>query len=179
MEDPKSTVRIGYKNDFKYNLKNAMLANVLGDILTLRYTETLREEEGGTYGAGAGASLSKRPVEKASLQVNFDCNPDKVEQLIVIVHNEIEKIAKGEIEQLDLDKTLTSYIKDRKQKQDYNSYDMGVITNYVLEGYNMNDPKNFENIVNDITAKDLQDFTKKLLKGADTYEIVFKPEMKN
>ena len=179
MEDPKSTVRVGYKNDFKYSLKNAMLAETLGDILTLRYTETLREEEGGTYGASARASISKRPVEKASIQVNFDCNPNKVEHLVGIVHSEIEKIAKGDIKQLDIEKTLTSYIKDRKQRKDYNRYDMNVITNYVLEGYNMNDPKNFEDIINNITAKDLQGFTKKLLKGANTYEIIFKPEMMN
>lgn len=40
----------------------------------------------------------------------------------------------------------------------------------------MNDPKNFENIVNSITVKDIQKFTKTLLKGAKTYEIAFKPK---
>ena len=179
MEDPKATVRIGYKNDFEHSLKNSMLARALGAMLQLRYTETLREQEGGTYGASARASLSKKPQQKANLQVNFDCNPDKVENLISIVHAEINKIANGEITQTDLDKTLTNYIKERKQQKDYNRYDMSVITNYILEGYNMNDPKNFEDIVNNITAKDIQAFTKQLLDGADTYEIVFKPEAKN
>jgi len=175
MEDPKASVRIGYKNDFKHSLKNSLLASTLGDILQLRYTETLREEEGGTYGASARASLSKRPTEKANLQVNFDCNPDKVEQLITIVHNEVTKIAKGDIQQLDLDKTLTNYIKERKEQKDYNRYDMSWVSNFVLEGYNMDDPKNYEDIVNSITAKDVQNFTAALLKDAETYEIVFKP----
>ncbi|GAA3604261.1 insulinase family protein [Flavivirga amylovorans] len=177
MEDPKSSVRISYKNDYDYSLKNALIARALGDMLDLRYTETLREEEGGTYGARTNASLSKRPLQKASVSVNFDCNPEKVETLIAIVHEEINKMAEGHILQLDLDKTLTNYLKERKQQKDYNSYDMRLLTQFYREGYNMNDSKNFEDIVNNITTKDIQKFAKTLLKDAKSYEIVFKPKV--
>ncbi|MDN3493386.1 M16 family metallopeptidase [Winogradskyella bathintestinalis] len=175
MEDPKATVRIGYRNKVEYTLKNELLVGTLASILQLRYTETLREQEGGTYGASARASLSKRPIEEANLQISFDCDPNKVEQLVVIVHNEIEKVAKGEIQQSDLDKTLTNYIKARKEQKDYNRYDMSWVTNYVLEGYDMNDPKNYEDIVNAITAEDIQNFTNELLEDANTFEIIFEP----
>ncbi|MCK0131246.1 insulinase family protein [Flavobacteriaceae bacterium F08102] len=175
MEDPKSSVRIEYKNEMPYSLKNSMMARTLGDILQLRYTATLREEEGGTYGASVQGRFSKRPVEVASLFVGFDCNPDKVDDLVKIVHNEIQKIANGEINQEDLDKTLANYIKVRKEQKDYNSYDMSLLRNYFLEGYNMEDPKSFDKIVNSITAKDIKKYTKRLLKNAKTYEIVFKP----
>ncbi|NMH89957.1 M16 family metallopeptidase [Flavivirga algicola] len=177
MEDPKSSVRISYKNDYKYSLKNALLARAFGDMLDLRYTETLREEEGGTYGASTSAGLSKRPLQKASVSVNFDCNPEKVETLIAIVHEEINKIANGDIIQVDLDKTLTNYLKERKQQKDYNSYDMRLLTRFYREGYNMNDSKNFEDIINNITVKDIQNFAKALLKDAKSYEIVFKPKV--
>ena len=175
MEDPKASVRITFKNDYKYSLKESLVASALGSILQLRFTETLREEEGGTYGASAGASVSKRPTEKAVISVSFDCNPDKAETLIDIVYQEINKIANGEIQQVDLDKTLTNYIKERKQQKDYNSYDMSWLTTFYREGYDINDPENFENIVNAITKADIQNFTKKVLKDAQSYEIVFKP----
>ncbi|MCL5244833.1 insulinase family protein [Cellulophaga sp. 20_2_10] len=176
MEDEKGSVRVGYKNEMKYSLKNDILASALGDILQLRITETVREAEGGAYSPRAGAGFSKRPVSEGSISVSFDCNPDKVDDLLKIVHTEIKKIGEGEISQVDLDKTLTNFIKERKESKDYNGYDMSLLQNYVLEGYNMNDPKNFENIVNSITVKDIQKFTKKLLKGAKTYEIAFKPK---
>lgn len=177
MEDPKSSVRISYKNDYEYSLKNALIARALGDMLDLRYTETLREEEGGTYGASTRASLSKRPLQKASISVNFDCNPEKVETLIAIVHDEINKMAQGHIIQVDLDKTLTNYLKERKQQKDYNSYDMSLLTRFYREGYNMNDSKNFEDIINSLTIRDIQNFAKTLLKDAKSYEIVFKPKV--
>lgn len=175
MEDPKSSVRIGYKNPLKYSLKDAWVAKTIGDLLQLRYIETLREQEGGTYGATANSSFSKEPVPTASISVSFDCNPDKVEQLIQIVHEEIQKLAQGNISQSDLEKTLTNYLKERKESQGFNSYDMRLLTNYVLEGYDMNDPENFEKIIKGMTAKDVQALTKQILEGADTYEIVVKP----
>lgn len=175
MEDPKSTVRITYKNDFKYSLKDDLVARALGDILTLRYTETLREQEGGTYGASAYAGLSKRPVERATIVVGFDCNPEKVDKLVSIVQEELRKIAAGDISQSDLDKTTTNYLKERGQEKGFNQYDMSVLTNFYREDYNMDDPANFEEIVKKISVKDIKEFTSKVLKGADTSEIVIKP----
>jgi zinc protease len=175
MEDPKISVKISVKNDIKYSLKNAYLMRALGDILQLRYTASLREEEGGTYGAGVRASLFKKPKQEASLSVNFDCNPDLAEKLISIVHKEMETIKNGTIQQNDLDKTLTNYLKEREESKNYNGYEMSLLKNYVLEDYNMNDPKNFENIIKSITLKDIQNMMVKLLEDAESYEIVFKP----
>ena len=108
--------------------------------------------------------------------MGFDCNPDKVESLTAIVHHEIAKIAKGDIQQLDLDKTLASYLKERKQHKDYNDFDMDLLTTFYREGYHMDAPKNFEDIIDSITPKDVQKFTKELLEQAKSYTIVFKPK---
>jgi zinc protease len=177
MKDPKTSVRIVIKNDMEYSLKNSILMRAMGDVLQLRYTESLREEEGGTYGASTRGTISRRPIEEASIAVNFDCNPDLAEKLIGIVHKEIEAIKNGNIQQADLDKTLTNYLKAREESKNYNRYQMSLLKNYVMEGYNMNDPKNYENIVKSITAKDLENIAKKLIENSKSYEIVFKPEM--
>ena len=176
MEDPKASVRFAIKNEMDYSLKDANLMSALGDVLQLRLTESLRETEGGTYSAGSWGQLMKEPKELGYLVVSFDCNPEKVEKLIEIVHNEIKAIANGTIIQSDLDKTLTNYLKEREEAKNYNSYEMSLLKNYVLEGYSINNPDNFENIIEKISAKDLQKITKYLLKGAQSYEIVFKPK---
>lgn len=141
----------------------------------VKYTKTLREQEGGTYGARAYVGLSKRPIEEAPISIFFDCNPDKIEQLVTIVHNELKKIAEGDINQIDLYKTTTNYLKERKQEQDYNRHDMSLLTNYYREDYDMNAPENFENIAKAISAKDIKEFSGKELQNAETYEIVIKP----
>lgn len=176
MKDPKTNVRVVVKNDMEYSLKNSILMRAIGDVLQLRYTESLREEEGGTYGARTRGSISRRPSQEATISVTFDCNPELAEKLIVIVHKEIEAIKNGDIQQADLDKTLTNYLKEREESKNYNKFQMSLLKNSVMEGYNMNDPKNYENIVNAITIKDLKKIAKKLLKNSKSYEIVFKPK---
>lgn len=175
METPKSAVNIAFMKDYAYSQKNRILNSFLGDILTLRYTESLREKEGGTYGAQVKGSLVKDPITKGGIQITFDCDADKVEHLLPIVYQEIDKIKKGEIAAEDIEKTRKSYLKSREDSKNFNSYSMSLISNYFEEGYNMNDPKNFEDIVNSITSKEIQEFANSLLEKADSMEIVFKP----
>lgn len=175
METPKSSVRIAFSKDYSYNERNRILTSYLSDILTLRYTESLREKEGGTYGAQVSASLDKLPVSKVRMNINFDCDADKVEHLLPIVYQEIDKIKKGEIAAEDVEKTKTNYLKSREDSKNFNSYSMNVIYNYFENKYNMNDPKNYVDIVKSISAKDIQEFANAVLNKADSYEVVFKP----
>jgi zinc protease len=175
METPKSSVNIAFMKDYVYSQKNRILNSFLDDILTLRYTESLREKEGGTYGAQVKGSLVKDPVTKGGIQITFDCDANKVEHLLPIVYQEIDKIKKGEILAEDIEKTRTNYLKSREDSKNFNSYSMNVLSNYFEEGYNMNDPATYENIVKSITAKDIQEFANSLLDKADSMEVVFKP----
>ncbi len=175
METAKSSVRIAFLKDYTYNQRNKILASFLGDILDLRYTESLREKEGGTYGAGVDSGIDKLPISKANLEINFDCDADKVEHLLPIVYQEIDKIKKGEIVSEDLEKTKTNYLKEKEDGKNFNRYSNYLLYSYFVDGINMNDPNNYENIVKSITAKDIQDFTNSFLNKADSYEIVFKP----
>ncbi|EJF99721.1 M16 family metallopeptidase [Flavobacterium sp. F52] len=175
METAKSSVRIAFLKDYAYTQRNKILASFLGDILTLRYTESLREKEGGTYGAGVDSNIDKLPISKAKLEINFDCDADKVEHLLPIVYQEIDKIKKGEIASEDLEKTKTNYLKEKEDGKNFNRYSSYLLYSYFVDGINMNDPDNYENIVKSITAKDIQDFANSFLSKADSYEVVFKP----
>ncbi|MEN2487086.1 insulinase family protein [Flavobacterium sp. B11] len=175
METPKSSVRISFLKDLAFSQKNRILVSYLSDVLTLRYTESLREKEGGTYGAQVRGTMDKLPISKANLQINFDCDADKVEHLLPIVYQEIDKIKKGEIAAEDIEKTRTNYLKSREDSKNFNSYSMNLIYNYFENDYNMNDPATYVDIVKSITAKDIQEFANSFLNKADSYEVVFKP----
>ncbi|MBS7254579.1 M16 family metallopeptidase [Flavobacterium branchiicola] len=175
METPKSSVKIKFEDSFAYSQKNKILASFLGDILTLRYTESLREKEGGTYGAQVNSSLTKLPKPNVTLTIAFDCDAEKAEQLLPIVYQSIEEIQKGKILSEDIEKTRKNYIKTKADQQNFNFNSMDLISNYFENHINMDDPKNYNDIVNEVTAKDIQDFTNAFLKNAKSYEIVFKP----
>jgi zinc protease len=87
----------------------------------------------------------------------------------------MEKIKKGDIVNEDLEKTRTNYLKSRKDSKDFNSYSIELTYNYFRNNYNMDDPKNYVDIVNNITEKDIQDFANSFLNKAKSYEVVYKP----
>jgi zinc protease len=176
MEDPKATVNIAYKKEMPYTKNNAIYTNTLGDILQLRITETVREAEGGAYSPRANASFSREPKSQAYVSFRFDCNPDMADKLVDIVNSELQKIANGDIQLDDLNKIKINFIKEREQAKDKNGYDMLLLTSYFRFNENINDPKNFENIVNTMSKKDIQDIAKQVLDGGKSYEIIFKPK---
>lgn len=176
MEDPKATVRIAFRKPVKYSLKNAYLIKVLQDVLEMKLLETLREQEGGTYGASVYSSLTKRPKESATFYVYFDCDPEKAEKLVSIVFQEINKIKNGAIDKEDLEKALTSNLKDVKEEKEYTSYELNTLYDYFVEGYNRNDTKNNVDIITAIKPSDIQGFTALLMKDAQSFELVFKPK---
>ena len=176
MEDPKATVRIAFKKPYTYSLKNTYVLKAFQDVLEMRLLETLREQEGGTYGASVYSSLPKRPKQIASFYVYFDCDPEKADKLVRIVHQEIEKIKNGEIDKEDLSKVLSSSLKGLKEDREYTNYEINLMYDYSIEGYNRNDPKNNVNLINSITPQDIQKFIKDLMNGSQSFEFIFKPK---
>ncbi|MGY5354907.1 M16 family metallopeptidase [Wenyingzhuangia sp. IMCC45467] len=178
MEDPKASVNMVYKKELPYHKKNAIYTNVLGDMLQLRVTEIIREAEGGAYSPRANASFDKEPRPTAYVSFRFDCNPEMVDKLVEIVKQELRKIVNGTINEEDLNKIRTNFIKEREQAKDSNSYDVLMLTKYYRDHEDITDPKNFENIVRKMSAKDIQKIAKKIMKGK-SYQVVFKPEQQN
>ncbi|KUJ60381.1 peptidase M16 [Flavobacteriaceae bacterium CRH] len=175
MTSPKSVVKIQFESDYKYNSKNNILARMFGDVLTLRFTESLREKEGGTYAAHANGNIIKLPKNTALLSINFDCDADKVEKLLPIVYQEIEKMKKGEFVKEDIEKTKTNYLKEREDSKNFNSYTMELMSNFFQNNINNDDPATYSGLIKNITEKDLQDFTSSFFNKVKSYEVVYKP----
>ncbi|MDA3822945.1 MAG: insulinase family protein, partial [Bacteroidales bacterium] len=173
---PKSTVFLVFNKEMEYTAENKVLLSMLQGILDLRFTESIREEEGGTYGVRTSASISHFPDEKATLLIMFDTDPLKADHLKGLVYKELENLIKNGPEQKDLSKTIENMLKDRVENREHNSYWMGTLHNYYVQGYNFNNPANFEDIVKSATTKDIKQLMKKLYKGANVVDLVFSPE---
>jgi zinc protease len=151
---------------------------VLKGILDLVYTEKVREDEGGTYDVSVSAATQLRPVSKSVLLVAFECDPVRASALKAIIYNELNEIAKNGPSQVNLEKSVNNMLKKREEALPHNNYWSGTIRNYYVTGINSNDPRNFTEILNKMTTKDIRKTVSKFLKNADLLEIVFVPEKK-
>jgi zinc protease len=175
---PKARVLMNYSSDLRFNPKNNLMMDVLSAILDLVYTEKVREDEGGTYGVSTGATSYSRPVEKADLLITFECDPARASELKGIIYRELQEIASNGPSQVNLEKAVSNMLKTREEEKQHNSYWSGAVTNFYLYGIDDNDERNFADILNKLTIKDMKKMVKKYLAKADLLEMIFLPEKK-
>jgi zinc protease len=176
LETPKANVNVVIYHEMEYNPYHRMVMRVAEGILTLRYDETIREEEGGTYGVGVGANLRRWPVEKASVRIMFDCDPERYNMLKEIAWKEIEKLAKEGPTEEDLSKTVENILKDREESKEHNAYYLSNLLTYYVHGINYDDPANFEEIAKSLTTRDIQKVMKQFLDDPNIVDVVFTPK---
>jgi zinc protease len=173
---PKANVNIVINQEMEFTPYNHMVMRVIENILDLRYTESIREEEGGTYGVRIGTSLSKEPVEKARMRIQFDCDPERAADLKLLVYAELDKLTSEGPSEEDLSKTVENILKDRQQSKEHNSYYFSTLLSYCIYGINYDDPANYEDIVNSLTAKDVLDVMKAFYDNPNIVDLVFVPK---
>lgn len=174
LETPKATVITNFSKEMKYSTYNNICNNVLKSILDLRYTENIREKEGGTYGVSVQSSSTREPYSSYSMTMSFDCDPSKADHLKSLIYAETEKMMKEAPTAEEMNKVISNLKKNREQSKPHNSYWMSAIYSYYVTGINPADPKNFEEIVDKLTPKDIQKFAQSLFKGADVVDMTFK-----
>ncbi len=175
LETPKANVNIMINQELEYNPYNQMVLRVIEGILDLRYVESIREEEGGTYGVRIRTSISKWPLEKASMQINFDCDPDRAEDLKEKVFAELDKLATEGPSDKDLSKTTENILKGRQESKEHNSYYLTTLLNYYLYDINFDDPANYEDIVKSLTTEDVLKVMQSFYDNPNIIDVVFVP----
>ncbi|MBN2236844.1 MAG: insulinase family protein [Bacteroidales bacterium] len=173
---PKSNVNVVYRNDMEYTQRNKLGLAILKSVLDLRYTETIREEEGGTYGVGVRESLSQFPESEATLSMYFDCDPEKADRLKTIMYQEIEKILANGPTAIDLDKSVKNLLKLREQSKLHNKYWENSLFDYYYHGIDTNNPANYEEILKAFTPEDIKEIANAFFTGADKADVIFKPK---
>nr|WP_321235134.1 insulinase family protein [uncultured Psychroserpens sp.] len=161
--DQKSSVRITYHGPTTYSAKENLALETLGEILTIKLIEQLREEEGGVYGAGARGSISKMPYDWYRFNISFPCGPENVDKLKTAALAEVEKLVKDGPTQKDLDKVKESYMLDHKEDLKTNRFWLRHLKNSDYQKSDATKLLEYEKNVNSLNIDFLQEVAKKYL----------------
>ncbi|MDE6668407.1 MAG: insulinase family protein, partial [Muribaculaceae bacterium] len=108
-------------HNLEYNVRNTQLVEMTGDILDIIYTETLREEMGGTYGASVGGVMNPNTGEWQLIYF-FQTNKDQQEDMIKRADVELEKLLKEGAKPEHFNKVKEAAIKQLELHERDNSY---------------------------------------------------------
>lgn len=159
-----------------YNVENNVKVGLVGDILSNVYTETLREEEGGSYSPYAYSSFNPYTGNWSIISV-FQTNADLQEKLINRSYAETMKLLNEGAKEVDFNKTREAMMKQYEIKVRTNNYWMNNLVSYergfdCITGY--------EDAIKNLTLADFNKFMKTLYNGQNFIKVVMEgvPEAK-
>ena len=174
MQNPKASVFNVVAGNMERTLENQIRMNMLNQILSIVYTEKVREEEGGTYGVRTGGSISRYPEGQTILQITFDTDPELMQHLNQIVINELHAIATDGPREDDFSKVKEYMNKSHDENLKENSYWLSTLNHKYFYGEDTH--SDYLKTVNAVTREDIREFVANLLGQGNLKTVVMMPE---
>ena len=176
--EPKSYVSIFMKDKFDWNYKNILGFQAMMSILEIKLREKMRQEESEIYGLQASGDQNLYPHPEYSVTFRWGCDPKNVDNLSKIVFDYINDMQMNGPDQVNLDKVKENLSRERETNVMKNEFWLGKLDNLYENNIPLNTLDEYKKMVNDITAKNIQDMAKKYLTTDHYVRVVLKPENK-
>ncbi len=175
-ESPKATAFEYWYADMPYTLENNIKIDAVGQILSMIYLKTIREDESAAYSCGAagGFNVSTRQP-KAMLQAYCPMNPDKQEIAVRLLHEGIANMQKA-VDADQLNKVKEYMLKQIDVDAKKNNYWINTITTW--KDYGLDMYTDYKKTVEALTVDSVRDFLNELLKSGNHTEVIMLPEAK-
>lgn len=160
--EPKATVVYSFNGKMNFNRKEEHLLESLIDVLNIRLREVLREDKGGTYGVSVNQQMNKYPNPEFLININFGCNPERVDELSKEMFAVIDSIKQFGIGNNILVKVKESQRKSRELRLQENGFWSRMISAYLLADENPEEMLKYPEYVTALTEDDIK-------KAANTY----------
>lgn len=148
------------------NLRNSLMASILGQLLQRVYTESVREDEGGAYGVPVyGGLVEEYPETYAQLLIQLPTAPEKRERMMQIISQGIDQICDNGPRQEDLDIVVEYLHRSHEENLKKNNYWMSSMQR--LARYGLDYVTDYDSAVDSISTADIQAFANTVLRSGN------------
>ncbi|MCK4562692.1 MAG: insulinase family protein, partial [Flavobacteriaceae bacterium] len=171
--EPKSNVIIQFSGEVSYDAEEANLLKTLGEILSIKLIEKLREKESGVYGVSARGSMSKLPYGSYNFTISFPCGPENVDKLKNAALAELQTIINDGPLEKDISKVKEAQLLEYKENLKKNKYWINSLKN---ADYNKMDKYRVLGLtkeINSINVKNIQNVAKKYLSNGYVLGVLY------
>lgn len=178
MDVPKASVYIKFYDKSDYTLKDGLIVYIVSELLSKKYLDLIREEEGGSYGVDVSSSINKLPQNTYGITISFESSPEKEEKLTQIIYNQIELIQNELADPLTLQAIKSGLLKSRAERILSNNFWLTSLYNMKLYNEDFNNDDLYETILKGITTQDVRNFAKKFFTNPKSVEVIMKSKAK-
>ncbi|MDE7180463.1 MAG: insulinase family protein [Muribaculaceae bacterium] len=155
-------------NNIENNIASSVKMNILGQILSNIYTDTLREEEGGTYSPYAFGQLNTW-TGSWMLTYVFQTNDAMQAKLIERANAEMLKLLANGTDAVNFNKVKEATLKQYDIRVRTNGY---WLNNYFLNGFGFDQVTDNQAAIANLTLEEFNAFIKNLYDGKNHIEVV-------
>ncbi len=168
-ETPNARVIFYYHVPMKTTLRNSLTLDMLQQVMTMVYTETVREDEGGAYGIPVNAGLWDFPEAIATFKITLPTAPEKRERMTEIIYKGIDDIVANGPKEEFLSKVKEYMHRSHTEALKNNGYWLGALMTKVCQGHD--NVTTYDATVDAITAADIQKMAKSIFCSGNLIEV--------
>ena len=176
--EPQSQTVIAFTAPYEYSAQEQLALSTLGQILSNRLIDKLREQLGGTYSVNAAASGSREEMKLATVVFQFGSAPERADELTKAIFAEIQSIKDNGPTAADLEKVREAQLRARETAVRTNGFWAGQLSNDWQYG---DDPLlvlNYTTMVSALTTDAIRDAARKYIKNDNYIRVTLLPEVK-
>ena len=174
MATPLANVSIFYTADVPFTAQSDLELDFLKRCLSIAYTDSVREEKGGTYGVSVDFELAKDDQPNATFKISYNADPDRYEELNPIIYQQLQHIADNGPLASSMNKVKLYLTKQYAQMAITNDY-----WSYII-WHELDDDTDFDRdyckMVESMTAADVQRMAQRLLASGRCIEVTMLSE---
>jgi zinc protease len=128
--EPRARTQLIFHGPMEFGREEAFALTSLAEVLQIRLREVLREDLGGTYGVGVNASASRDPIPQFRVSIGFGAAPERLDELVGVVFDELEAIKRDGPREADLAKVREQQFRTRETQLRENGFWIAQLVSY-------------------------------------------------
>ena len=176
MQEPQTAMILYLQSPIKNTLKNQVVADVLGQVLTMRLIEIVREEMGAAYSVNASCGINKISDGscRTNIQIYAPVKPEMCDSALLVINQELQKIARDGAEDKYISKVKEYLLKTYTENERKN----GTWLSYIEEQDRdqLDTYTNYQPTVQAVTSDDIAALAKQILEAKNCITVIMLPE---
>ena len=162
----------------KKNIKDEIVASILGQAMQMNYTKTIREDLGASYGVGASGRHYDGNDGKYNYMFTVQGNvkPEMYDTCLTVMRQELAKVAEQGIPAEYMQRVKEYIRKTYHERQNKNNAWLSYLQSYYRYGIDVQ--RDYLPTLEKVTQKDIMRVAKALLKSKNEITVVILPEEK-
>ena len=176
MEEPQTAMIQLFHAPIENTLKNQVTSDILGQVLTMRLLEIVREDMGAAYSISASSNLGKISdgSTRVNVQVYAPVKPEKCDSVLLVIDEELQRVAREGAEEKYTSKVKEYLLKSYTENERKNGTWLGYIEE--LERDHIDGYTDYQKVVQGITSADIAALAKKILDAKNHITVIMLPE---